>query len=91
MERRRSRFILVMVLSGLAWHVLTDAVQAEEWVQIQKLGAGDAYAAGLLYGLTNGCSLERSGQIASLYSARVVSQMGPRYSGNIREEVQGFA
>ena len=58
---------------------------------LDTTGAGDSYAAGLLYGLTNGCSLERSGEIASLFSARVVSQMGPRYSGNIREELQGLA
>lgn len=58
---------------------------------LDTTGAGDSYAAGLLYGLTNGCSLERSGAIASLFSARVVSQMGPRYAGNIREEVQACA
>ena len=55
---------------------------------VDTTGAGDSYAAGLLYGLTNGCSLERSGEIASLFSARVVSRMGPRYAGNIREELQ---
>ncbi len=58
---------------------------------VDTTGAGDSYAAGLLYGLTNGCSLERSGAIASLFSARVVSMMGPRFSGNIRDEVQGLA
>ena len=58
---------------------------------LDTTGAGDSYAAGLLYGLTNGCSLERSGAIASLFSARVVSMMGPRFSGNIRDEVQGLA
>ena len=55
---------------------------------LDTTGAGDSYAAGLLYGLTNGCSVERSGAIASLFSARVVSQMGPRYTGDIREVVQ---
>lgn len=58
---------------------------------LDTTGAGDSYAAGLLYGLTNGCSLERSGVIASLFSARVVSQMGPRFSGNIREVVQALS
>jgi len=54
---------------------------------VDTTGAGDSYAAGLLYGLTNGCSLTRSGEIASLFSARVVSLMGPRFSGDIREDV----
>jgi len=58
---------------------------------VDTTGAGDSYAAGLLYGLTNGCSLEASGRIASLFSSRVVSQMGPRYSGDIRAEVQALA
>ena len=58
---------------------------------LDTTGAGDSYAAGLLYGLTNGCSLERSGEIASFFSARVVSMMGPRFIGNIRDELQACA
>jgi sugar/nucleoside kinase (ribokinase family) len=55
---------------------------------LDTTGAGDSYAAGLLYGLTNGCSIERSGEIASLFSARVVSLMGPRFTGDIREVLE---
>lgn len=69
----------------------TVRVAPHKVTALDTTGAGDSYAAGLLYGLTNGCSLERSGAIASLFSARVVSQMGPRFSGNIRDEVQGLA
>jgi hypothetical protein len=56
-------------------------------VAIDTTGAGDSYAAGLLFGLTNGYSLEASGRIASYFSSRVVFQMGPRYAGNIRQEM----
>jgi len=70
-------------LDGTTARIAPHTVQA-----VDTTGAGDSYAAGLLYGLTNGCSLERSGAIASLFSARVVSKMGPRYGGNIREEVR---
>jgi sugar/nucleoside kinase (ribokinase family) len=54
---------------------------------LDTTGAGDAYAAGLLFGLTNRYTLEDSGKIASFFASRVVSQIGPRYSGDIRKEM----
>lgn len=70
---------------------VTVSVAPHRVEAVDTTGAGDSYAAGLLYGLTNGCTLERSGQIASLFSARVVSQLGPRYSGDIRGDLPGLA
>lgn len=46
-------------------------------------GAGDMYAAGMLYGLSRGFSLERSGTIGSFVSSKVVSQVGARFPGKI--------
>jgi hypothetical protein len=57
-------------------------------IAVDTTGAGDSYAAGLLYGLTNGYSLEASGTIASFFSSRVVFQLGPRYSGDIKEDLK---
>jgi hypothetical protein len=54
---------------------------------VDTTGAGDSYAAGLLYGLTNGRSLASSGAIASLFSSRVVAQLGPRFTGDIRSAI----
>ncbi len=45
---------------------------------IDTTGAGDMYAAGVLYGLTNGLSWKQSGHLASHAAARVVSQLGAR-------------
>ena len=45
---------------------------------VDTTGAGDMYAAGILYGLTQGLSLERTGRIASCAAAQVVGKMGPR-------------
>jgi len=53
---------------------------------LDTTGAGDSYAAGLLFGITHGYSLENSGRLASFFAARVVSQIGPRYNGDIRQE-----
>ena len=41
-------------------------------------GAGDMYAAGILYGLTNGEDAAESGRLASAAAARVVGQLGAR-------------
>jgi sugar/nucleoside kinase (ribokinase family) len=41
-------------------------------------GAGDMYAAGVLYGISRGFSPEMSGRIASYVSSKVVSQVGAR-------------
>lgn len=57
---------------------------------LDTTGAGDAYAAGLLYGITHNHPLEASGKIASFFAARVVSQIGPRYSGNIQTEIKSL-
>ncbi|MCX5900009.1 MAG: adenosine kinase [Proteobacteria bacterium] len=67
---------------GETLHVKPCAVSA-----VDTTGAGDSYAAGLLYGLTNGCSLAASGAIASLFSSRVVAQLGPRFTGDISSEI----
>ncbi|PZQ45785.1 MAG: adenosine kinase [Micavibrio aeruginosavorus] len=41
-------------------------------------GAGDAYAAGFLFGLTEGMSMAQCGELGSLAAAEVISHMGPR-------------
>ena len=45
---------------------------------IDTTGAGDMYAAGVLYGITNGLSWQRAGHLASHAAARIVSQLGAR-------------
>ncbi len=45
---------------------------------VDTTGAGDMYAAGLLFGLTHGMDLDATGRLASYMAAQVVSQLGPR-------------
>jgi len=45
---------------------------------IDTTGAGDAYAAGILYGLANGYDIKVAGNIASLIAAKVVEKIGAR-------------
>jgi sugar/nucleoside kinase (ribokinase family) len=54
---------------------------------VDTTGAGDLYAAGFLYGHTQGLSLEQCGHLASLCAGQVVTQLGPRSQVNLRQLV----
>lgn len=45
---------------------------------VDTTGAGDQYAAGVLYGLARGLPLPEVGRLGSLAAAEVISHMGPR-------------
>jgi len=47
-------------------------------------GAGDLFAAGFLYGMTNGLDPERSGSLAALCAAEVISHLGARPQGDLK-------
>lgn len=47
-------------------------------------GAGDAYAAGLLFGLARGFPLERAGALGSLAASEVISHFGARPSESLK-------
>ncbi len=53
---------------------------------IDTTGAGDAYAAGFLHGLTHSMTLEESGNLGSMLGAKAVSQIGARLSPNVIKE-----
>src|SRR5690606_14188843 len=45
---------------------------------VDTTGAGDLYAAGVLYGLTHGYDLPEAGRLGSLAAGEVISQLGAR-------------
>jgi sugar/nucleoside kinase (ribokinase family) len=62
-------------------------VSGDEYIEVPALpvdpivdatGAGDMYAAGFLYGLTHGKSLEQCAEIGTICAAEVIMHMGPR-------------
>ncbi len=64
-----------VVVSGNEIHV----VDAEPGVKVvDTTGAGDMYAAGFLYGLTNGKSLHDCGRLGSIAAAEAISHVGAR-------------
>lgn len=52
---------------------------------VDTTGAGDLYAAGVLYGLTHGFDLEACGRLGALCAAEVISHIGARPQVNLRE------
>jgi sugar/nucleoside kinase (ribokinase family) len=58
---------------------------------VDTTGAGDMYAAGLLYGLTRGLPLDETGRIASYAAAQVVAKLGPRLESIDREAIAALS
>ena len=56
----------------------TVTIEAEPTKIVDTTGAGDAYAAGFLAGLTSGKSLNLCGRMASIAAAEVISHYGAR-------------
>jgi sugar/nucleoside kinase (ribokinase family) len=47
---------------------------------VDTVGAGDMFAGAFLFGLTQGWSHQRAGDLASAASAKLVTSLGPRIS-----------
>jgi len=63
-----------------------DAIPIDELVD--TTGAGDLYAAGFLFGYTQGRPLEDCGKLGSLAAGLVIQQIGPRPRQNLRIEAE---
>ena len=62
-------------------HVYLDALPVEP---VDTTGAGDAFAAGFLHGLTSGASLHQCGRLGNQFAAQVIQRIGPRLEGDVR-------
>ncbi len=52
---------------------------------VDTTGAGDQYAAGVLFGLAHGLGYQRAGELGSLAAAEVISHVGPRPAVSLRK------
>lgn len=62
------------------------AIEGVDVDAIDSTGAGDMYAAGVLYGITNGLTWKQAGHLGSHAAARIVSQMGARLPSKLNHE-----
>ncbi len=66
----------------------TTKVDGYDVPVVDTTGAGDMYAAGVMYGLTHGLSPAQAGKLGSFAAARVVSQLGPRLAAPLPGPVE---
>ncbi|GLQ39975.1 adenosine kinase [Rhizobium albus] len=66
--------------------VIVEPLAIEELVD--TTGAGDLYAAGFLYGYTQGRDLATCGRLGSLAAGLVIQQIGPRPLQSLRDEAK---
>jgi len=65
------------------------AIESIEVTAIDTTGAGDMYAAGVLYGITNGLSWKHAGHLGSHAAGKIVAQLGARLPAPLsQKEIQ---
>ncbi len=64
----------VILSKGETLHIAAEPIEKI----VDTTGAGDQYAAGFMFGLSQGRSLRDCGRLASLAAAEVISHYGPR-------------
>ncbi|MBB6488082.1 adenosine kinase [Rhizobium lusitanum] len=67
---------------------VVDAHPIEE--RVDTTGAGDLFAAGFLFGYTQGRSLEDCAKLGNLAAATVIEQIGPRPMQSLSEKAKTF-
>ncbi len=55
-------------------------------VPVDATGAGDQFAAGLIFGLARGAPLEAAGRMGCIAAAEVIGHVGPRPARDLRDE-----
>jgi fructokinase len=89
-EQARTEVALAALTRGEAGSLIlrgpeTVQVAVEPAKVVDTTGAGDAYAAGFLAGLTAGRDLATSGRMASIAAAEVISHYGARPQTDLRK------
>ncbi|MGB8708491.1 MAG: PfkB family carbohydrate kinase, partial [Methyloceanibacter sp.] len=74
----------VIVADGETIAVAPEPVRAV----VDVTGAGDLYASGFLYGLTQGAPLATCGRLGSLAAAEVIGHIGARPEASLRKLAQ---
>lgn len=70
-----------VILQGDAVHLIAAAPTH----LVDSTGAGDLFAAGFLFGLTNGRDAATSARIGALAAAEVISHLGPRPEADLKQ------
>ncbi len=86
--------IVVITLGEEGCYIATNSqefrVRAEKARVVDTTGAGDAFAAGFIYGMLKGYNLEECGRIGNFVAARCIEEVGARAGLPTEEEVEEF-
>lgn len=74
------------IMDGSALH----RIQGYPAQAIDSSGAGDMFAAGFLFGITNGYNVKESGLIGSFAGSKVVELLGSRLDGDLKQQIKDF-
>ena len=94
LERGRSDCELVALTLGARGSVIAsgEGVHTIDAAPVERVvdatGAGDLYAAGVLFGITHGYDPAASGRIGAIAAAEIVSHVGARPEADLRELVR---
>ncbi len=81
----RSEKGVLGTFGGSSFQVDAFPIQA-----VDATGAGDMFAGAFLYGITHGQTAEDAARLSCFLSSKVVSQLGPRLQGDVKELVQNM-
>ena len=90
----RKRCDVVVCTRGAhgSWIADADTVHEVPVAPVERVvdttGAGDLYAAGVLYGLTHGLDLEACGHLGALCASEIISHVGARPQADLRDLAQ---
>lgn len=92
-QKLSQRVDLAFVTNGAAGcYVLqngsVEQVGGYKVTAVDTVGAGDAFAGGVLYGLANDMPATLAARWGNYFASRVVAKIGPRLAGDMREEMQ---
>lgn len=74
-----------VIVSGEEIHII-DAAPVQQVIDVT--GAGDLFAAGVLYGIANSYDLETCGRIGSIVAAEIISHVGARPESDLKELIR---
>jgi len=75
-----------IIVSGTNIHPVNSIIPDRV---VDVTGAGDLYAAGVLFGITHGYKLEQIGLIGSIVASEAISHVGARPQTDLRELIKG--